>query len=189
MKTSIDPAIWGPSGWKIVHALAAYSAKDPSVMQVFPNFFVLLPCPACQQNYQNHLREMPLPTDPDMMLRWSYNLHQRVNNWKGKTVNITFAKMKRTWTRDGSLSWSDIWIFIEALGHSHAGATHVTKEYIDELTILFAALRKLLPMRAVKTDELIYKTKFRMLLRELKKVNHIVIKVPPFSCSSEVCRL
>ncbi len=188
MKASIDPAIWGPSGWKLVHTLAAYAEKDPSVIAVFPHFFVLLPCPACQKNYQQHLRELPLPTDPKKMLRWSYDLHQRVNNWKGKTVHLSYRDMKQQWSSN-TLSWSDIWIFMEAIGHSHAGATHVTKEYVDALATLFVALRKVLPMRAVKTDELIYKTKLRALLRELKKVHNVSVKVPPFTCSSEVCHL
>lgn len=187
---SIDPAIWGPSGWKIVHTLAAYAAKDPSVMKVFPHFFVLLPCPACQHNYQTHLRELPLPTDPRKMLRWSYDLHQRVNGWKGKTVHLPFDKMQKTWrSSTHTLTWSDVWIFLEALLYSHAGATHISKETLDELVLFFGALKKVLPMRAVAVDELMYKTKFRDLLREFKKRYDVHVVVPPFSCSSEVCRM
>ncbi len=157
-------------------------------MSLFPRFFVLLPCPACQQNYQNHLKELPLPSDPRKMLRWSYDLHQRVNGWKGKRVDLTFKDMQTTW-KHHELTWSDVWIFLEALMESHPGATRVTKDYLDELKIFFGVLKKMLPMRAVSVDELMYKVRFRILLQELKKDNHIKVVVPPFICSSEVCKL
>lgn len=122
------------------------------------------------------------------MLRWSFDLHQRVNGWKHKRVDLAFSDMQHVW-KNRTLAWNDVWVFLEALLNSHAGATHVTKQYIEELTLFFATLKKLLPMRTVSVDELIYKVRFRMLLQELKKVHHITVKTPVFSCSSEVCNM
>lgn len=188
MKRSIDPAIWGPSGWKVVHALAAYAEVDPSVMSVFKHFYLLLPCPACQQNYQNHLKQLPIPSEPSKVLKWSYELHERVNQWKGKRSTLEYKDVQRIW-RDHALTWGDVWVFLEAIVDAHAGANHVTQDYVNELRDFFGALRKILPMRVLKREELLYKSQLRMFLRELKKKNHISVKTPKFTCSSEVCQM
>lgn len=188
MKKSIDPGIWGPSGWKIVHTFASMAATDPSFVEVFPKMYLLLPCPACQQNYIRHMRDLPIPSDPSKLLRWSFELHQRVNIWKGKTVAIDFKDVQKHWKR-ATLTWSDAWTFVDAIVSAHPGAPNVTPEYVEQLSVFFHLLRKVLPMRSVKRSELIYKGQLRHFLQETRKKHGITVKSPEFTCSTEVCQM
>lgn len=185
---SIDPSIWGPSGWNLVHALAAAAAKDHDIAEVFQMFYLILPCAACQHNYKKHLLELPLPKDPKALLRWSYELHQRVNIWKGKTMNVAYQEVEKHWTSK-TLSWEDVWTFIEAVVESHPGANQVKKDYVDALLLLFHSIRKVLPLRYVKRKEVVYKIHLRALLKEIKVKNQVNTKRPVFTCSSAVCQM
>lgn len=188
MKISIDPGIWGPSGWKILHALAFHASTDPSIAEVFPKMYLLLPCPACQQNYIRHTQELPIPTDTSKLLRWSFDLHQRVNQWKGKSVAIDFKDVHKHW-KQTVLTWNDAWVFVDAIVSAHPGATKVTPEYIEQLGIFFQMLRKLLPLRSLKKSELVYKGQLKAFTREVRAKQGITIKSPQFTCSTEVCRM
>lgn len=186
---SVDPAIWGPSGWNLVHGLAAYAAKDPEISVVFPKLFLLLPCAACQHNYQRHLNELPIPSDPKKLLKWSYELHERVNTWKGETVaEVSFKDVEKQW-KEHVLSWHDVWTFLEAVTEAHPGANRITREYLDQLLLLFRVLGRVLPLRTIKTADVLYKMKLRGLLREIKRKNHIVASHIEFTCSSAVCHM
>lgn len=185
---SIDPEIWGPSGWKLVHALAARTAVEPEIAEVFPKLYLLLPCPACQHNYKKHFDELAFPKDPKKVLKWSYDLHQRVNMWKGKNVTLSFKDVEKHW-KHAELQWNDIWVFLEAVAEAHLGATRVRKEYVDELYKLFQVLRKVVPLRPIKSEEVVYKVKLRALLKEIKQKNTITAKHAAFTCSSAVCHM
>lgn len=192
-RKTIDPSIWGPAGWNIVHGLAAKAVleNDATLLSVFQKLYIVLPCPACQKNYQNHILELPVPTDPKKALKWSFDLHHRVNDWRGKKVDIDYASMKRTWM-DKDLKWQDVWIFLEAIVEAHPGAFAVTKDYIEQVLFIFAALPRLMKsheIQRITIQDALYKVSLRNYLRKLKKSVKLRIKLPEFTCSSAVCHI
>jgi hypothetical protein len=84
----MNPEIWGPCAWKVLHILAIGYPKDPtyedraSYKNFYENFWKVIPCYACKQNYKRHLKEVNIEAYLDNNLKlfeWTVILHNIVN--------------------------------------------------------------------------------------------------------------
>lgn len=92
---NIAPHVWGPHGWKFMHAVALAYPENPSVeekkaaAQFFTSLEYLLPCESCKQNYRKELQAFPLAPaleSKQKLNEWLTELHNSVNKRLKKTV-------------------------------------------------------------------------------------------------------
>lgn len=82
----MDTRFWGPSGWRLLHLIAADTLDDARREHTFQWFQLLpfvLPCKYCRASLQEYYDEQPLTIDmlksPETFGRWLYDIHNRVN--------------------------------------------------------------------------------------------------------------
>ena len=57
---NIAPHVWGPHGWKFMHAVALAYPENPSAeekkaaFQFFSSLEYMLPCESCKQNFRGN---------------------------------------------------------------------------------------------------------------------------------------
>ena len=87
----LDKGVWGPAGWTYLHAVTlAY--PDPPTDEDKANYGAFfqavgptLPCPDCQQNWQEHLAAGPPALESrEALVRWLVDLHDRTRISQGK---------------------------------------------------------------------------------------------------------
>jgi len=100
----MEPSVWGKYFWTTIHMTAfGYPEKPTSTdkadyKQFFENFWKVLPCTKCSDNYLQHLKELPI--DPylrnnETLFEWTVKLHNIVNKELGKMeVSLEDAKDK-----------------------------------------------------------------------------------------------
>jgi len=80
----MDTRFWGPSGWRLLHLIAASPiANKQAVKEWFELLEYVLPCKYCRASFHDYMNIQPL-TDatlksPDTFGRWVYDIHNRVN--------------------------------------------------------------------------------------------------------------
>lgn len=84
----MDTRFWGPSGWKLIHLIAAdtadaSNARRRAIHEWFHLLEYVLPCKYCRASFHDYVRLQPLtPTivgDTEAFSRWAYDIHNRVN--------------------------------------------------------------------------------------------------------------
>jgi hypothetical protein len=92
---NIAPHVWGPHGWKFMHAVALAYPDNPSVeekraaAQFFTSLEYLLPCESCKQNFRKELQAFPLQPaleSKQKLNEWLTTLHNSVNKRLNKTI-------------------------------------------------------------------------------------------------------
>ena len=80
---------WGPRVWFVIHTMAA--SYDPSNAKYFKAYMVcltrLLPCPECKQHLESNLASLNIDNylgSRESLFKWTYLLHEAVNNQLGK---------------------------------------------------------------------------------------------------------
>lgn len=123
MLRGIDPEIWGPSGWKMLHGISFMKNKKPTKAW-FLNLRYVIPCCTCQENFKMHTEALgDMHAD---IRKWVYKLHTRVNKMKSKE-NLLFSDLVTFW-KNRKLTWTDITPFIEAMIDAHPGKNHVNSD-------------------------------------------------------------
>jgi hypothetical protein len=81
----VDPAIWGPAMWFVLHGLAALApAADPDWPALLDALTTSLPCPDCAGHYTQWRRRTLLRQNSDDGVRqWLLDLHNSVNRRRG----------------------------------------------------------------------------------------------------------
>jgi hypothetical protein len=82
----MDTRFWGPSGWALLHLIAAAPiepGRQAAVKQWFDLLEYVLPCKYCRASFHDYTKLQPL-TDailkkPETFGRWVYDIHNRVN--------------------------------------------------------------------------------------------------------------
>jgi hypothetical protein len=70
----MDTRYWGPSGWQLLHLIAARGASK-SFWNTLP---FILPCKFCRASLSEYYSELPIPnTNQD---KWLYKIHNKVND-------------------------------------------------------------------------------------------------------------
>jgi hypothetical protein len=84
----MDTRFWGPSGWKLIHLIAADTAdaskaRRRAIYEWFHLLEYILPCKYCRASFHDYIRLQPLTlaivADTEAFGRWAYDIHNRVN--------------------------------------------------------------------------------------------------------------
>ena len=82
----MDTRFWGPSGWRLLHLIAADTLSENrrrAVSEWFALLEYVLPCKYCRASFHDYLKAQPLTdeilADPTTFSRWLYEIHNRVN--------------------------------------------------------------------------------------------------------------
>lgn len=84
----MDPKVWGPSLWYILHIISFNYPINPSYAQkrIYHDFYInlkeLIPCENCQKHYRQHLHSNPITPALDSradLVKWVITLHNQVN--------------------------------------------------------------------------------------------------------------
>lgn len=84
----MDTRFWGPSGWKLIHLVAADTAdatvaRRKAILEWFGLLEYVLPCKYCRASFHDYVRLQPLTpaiiADTEAFGRWAYDIHNRVN--------------------------------------------------------------------------------------------------------------
>ena len=96
-KQIITPEIWGPHGWKFMHYLSFGYPDNPTTENKnhYKTFFLslqhVLPCSICARHYSDNLVQYSLDDaleNKDALIRWVIDIHNDVNEIKGKKIRI-----------------------------------------------------------------------------------------------------
>lgn len=78
----IDPKIWGPCAWWMLHTAAA-KARTTGDLQMFKDMVrsldCLLPCEKCRESFKRHLANSRWPSTAAGLPVWVYRLHNAIN--------------------------------------------------------------------------------------------------------------
>jgi len=100
MKNSINPKIWGSSGWIFIHYTALGYPDNPTdedkknYKSFFYNLGNTLPCLKCANNFKKNINELPIDNSLNSrndLFKWTVNIHNMVNNELGKN-NLSFEE-------------------------------------------------------------------------------------------------
>lgn len=85
----MEPKIWGKYMWTSLHVIALGFPDQPSdkdkanYKHFYTNFWNVIPCQKCADNYLRHLQELPaiddFLTDSNTLFQWTVDLHNVVN--------------------------------------------------------------------------------------------------------------
>ncbi len=80
----IDPSIWGPPLWRLLHALAELRGTDPLWPILLDVMRAGLPCPECRYHYNAWYEGHPV--EGVEMGEWLMRLHNDVNRRNEKAI-------------------------------------------------------------------------------------------------------
>ena len=83
----MDTRFWGPSGWKLLHLVAAEPAgnknRAAAILEWMHLLEYVLPCKYCRASFHDYWKLQPLSREivanPAAFSRWMYDIHNRVN--------------------------------------------------------------------------------------------------------------
>lgn len=181
MPLGVSPKVWGPSGWRLLHALARAAAAEPSreaaraararFRAVVGALREVLPCPTCRENFAGHLGALPFPRRAADLPRWTFRLHHRVNGTQAAREGPTYAEVARAAAAE-PFRPAEALPFLEAVVATHPGSRAMTDAYLSALQAFFGALGDFavlakLPRRADLASRMALKRWLSELKREL----------------------
>ena len=110
-KQMITPDVWGPHGWKFLHYLSFGYPDNPTTEEKnnYKTFFVslqhVLPCSICSKHYSDNLVQYSLDEalqNKDSLIRWVIDIHNDVNEMKGKKIYTYDEAIELYTTTDNS---------------------------------------------------------------------------------------
>jgi hypothetical protein len=126
----MDPKIWGPSAWALIHSIAfnrVITVKDLNVAKhMIYSFLFILPCDKCRRNFDRHLVSLPMPNDVSEIPRWSYEIHKRISG------NEQWMSAKEKW-EGHVLTWKEIYPLLVSIGATHPSLRSIDSCYLDNL--------------------------------------------------------
>jgi hypothetical protein len=120
----MDPKVWGPKLWFVIHTLALNYSDNPSYEDkrlhedFFNNLVFLIPCEKCRIHYRQHINNNPVVNhlkDSNTLFRYTIDLHNEVN----KTLN------KRTYSYEEAVKFYRI-----EYGDERASTSYVNKKTV-----------------------------------------------------------
>jgi Erv1 / Alr family len=128
--TGIDPRVWGPHAWDLVHTVA-HAVRDRKdfnqAKHILYSFLYILPCDKCRKNYHQHIMNLPIPNDPTELPKWAYQIHNRISS-----TDYTWSAAKAQWS-DHKLEWRNIMPFLLSVAATHPSARNIDNVYRDNL--------------------------------------------------------
>lgn len=121
MKNSINPKLWGSSGWKFIHYTALGYPDQPTEKDkenyklFFYNLQNTLPCLKCSINFGKNINELPIDNSLDTrnnLFKWTVDIHNMVNNELGKD-NLSYEEaLIKYKNKESTYNIKNICIFI-----------------------------------------------------------------------------
>lgn len=97
----MNPEIWGPHLWHVMHVVALTYPDYPSNIQkkqyrtFYESLQYTIPCLKCKENYINHLAEKPINLNSRIELFvWTVDIHNMVNKILNKPQLTSSEAMK-----------------------------------------------------------------------------------------------
>ena len=104
----MDPTVWGPNLWVVIHTIALNYPNNPSYEQkrihedYFNNLVFLIPCDKCRIHYRQHINNNPVVNhlkNSDTLFRYTIEIHNEVNKTLNKKIYsydeaVNFYKIK-----------------------------------------------------------------------------------------------
>lgn len=94
----MSPAVWGPIFWHTIHIVALGYPDSPSETEraaataFYNSLREVIPCPICKEHYRTFLDATPPQVGSRQeLIRWTFDLHNKVNAALGKRV-LTFQE-------------------------------------------------------------------------------------------------
>lgn len=101
---NINPSLWGPSGWKMMHYITLAYPDEPTKedKENIKNFFMgvknVLPCENCRIHFAMNLKNSPLNDNVLScrynLINWLNDIHNEVNKRTGKKTYTYDELMK-----------------------------------------------------------------------------------------------
>lgn len=94
----MNPAIWGPPFWFVLHTIAINYPVHPTFIErrshyeFFRNLQSVIPCEECRKNYAKHFKQYPIDAFLDSkysLLQWTIIMHNLVNRLQGAPTQTT----------------------------------------------------------------------------------------------------
>lgn len=134
----IDPKVWGPSAWSLVHSIAfnrVRSNQDLNVAKhLIYSFLAILPCEKCKKNFDGHMIVLPPPNTVSEFPKWTYLIHKRVNG------DITWNDARAKW-QNHVITWREAFPFLVSVANTHPTLRYIDSCYLDNLDNFVRALR------------------------------------------------
>lgn len=128
----VNPRIWGPSGWMLLHRMSFCFHNVHEAKQFFMSLRYILPCPKCRESYTTHISAIPLPTRKCDIPMWVYRIHNRVNASTGDTETPpSFTDVVNKYTSCDV--HPEEWLFLRAIADTHPGKKSITDVYASNL--------------------------------------------------------
>lgn len=129
----MDTRFWGPSGWKLLHAIAESVTEAVEATEAVAAFFetlpYILPCKFCRASLTDYYKEHPFdPTSLQNLPHWVYTIHNCVNDKLRKqglhaTPNPTWRAIQRHHDTVRATPWKQqltlFWDFLFSVGYHH----------------------------------------------------------------------
>lgn len=102
----IEPTIWGPHMWTMIHLICLQAPKeiDVNIRNTYYMFFSMmpyvLPCDKCREHWLEHIQTYPLENvlnTRETLFKWSVDMHNIVNKSLGK-AEISYEEAFQHWT-------------------------------------------------------------------------------------------
>ena len=99
----MDTRFWGPSAWRLLHLIAFSDHREPEVYTFLEELPYILPCRFCRSSLAEFYIHRPVPRQGEDLARWSYEIHNDVNNKLRKQghlhkPNPPFSEVKKYYT-------------------------------------------------------------------------------------------
>jgi hypothetical protein len=134
----MDTRFWGPSGWRLLHLIAASPLKNrAAVKEWFELLKFVLPCKYCRASFHDYMELQPLTPEilksPDTFGRWVYDIHNRVNaKLRGQglvtTADPPWPRIKAEYQRMSAALCSGPpllgWDFMVSIAYTTPGPTY-----------------------------------------------------------------
>ena len=94
----MNPLVWGPSFWFVLHTVSMNYPEHPSIEEkeshrvFYQSVQNILPCALCRQHYKELLVEFPIESSLEsrlLLVQWVVFIHNHVNKRLGKPTVTT----------------------------------------------------------------------------------------------------
>ena len=105
----MDPTIWGPPMWFVMHSITFNYPEKPTAVErrihrdFFHNIAHVLPCSVCRNHFEHVLREYPIEPHLDTrasLVQWLVDVHNIANERDGKPrlpIDVVLSQYMRVY--------------------------------------------------------------------------------------------
>ena len=125
----MDTRYWGPSGWKLLHLIAAAQRPSRQFWSVIP---YVLPCKFCRASLSTYYEALPIPESPKEYPEWLWKIHNQVNDKlrnQGQAIppDPSFSSVEKRYNellaQDCTKTFFDAWNFLFCIADNHPSSS------------------------------------------------------------------